>query len=72
MCGDDRDCKTREREAAIRNAKALDFATYRELVGRFLSAPEKRLADSEDWQSGSIGRYRYMAVYRYLGQHAGE
>jgi hypothetical protein len=66
----DRQCEKRERQAAIRAARARDFAAYRELIGRFLSEPEKRLADSENWQAASTGRYRYLAVYRYLGRPA--
>jgi hypothetical protein len=72
LCGGDRDCRNSERGAAVGKAKAREFASYRELIGRFLSEPERRLADSENWQTAAIGRYRYLAVYRYLGQHAAE
>jgi hypothetical protein len=71
-CADDRECRERERRAAIRTARAQDFTTYRELIGRFLSEPEKRLADSESWAAAASGRYRYLAVYRYLGRPAAD
>jgi hypothetical protein len=71
-CGADGDCKKKERKAAIRKAKVRDFASYRKLIGRFLSEPEKRLADSDTLRGASIGRFRYLAIYRYLGQTNGE
>jgi len=67
-CGNDQTCKRTKRTEGIQAMKISEFAPYRNLLGQFLSDPEKQAAAAGEMQAVPAGRLRYLALYKYLGQ----
>ena len=67
-CGNDNQCRDNKRRSAIEQMKTKDLAAYHKLLGRFLSETEKRAADAGKLPEVPAGRWRYIALYKALGQ----
>jgi len=67
-CGSDNQCRNNKRQAAIEGMKTNDLAPYHKLLGKFLSETEKRAAETAELPEVPAGRWRYIALYKSLGQ----
>jgi hypothetical protein len=67
-CGSDNQCRDDKRRSAIEQMKTKDLAPYHKLLGKFLSETEKRAAETAELPEVPAGRWRYIALYRSLGQ----
>ena len=66
-CDNNNECRKMKRNQAVSEMKSKDLGAYQHLLGRFLSESEKRLAESQDFQTVQAGRLRYITLYRILG-----
>lgn len=67
-CGSDNQCRDNKRQSAIEQMKTKDLAPYHKLLGKFLSETEKRAAETAELPEVPAGRWRYIALYKSLGQ----